>query len=96
MITYDDLSWVYIATGSLSVLGTGTMVYVYSTSHRMRKEYSSKLILIITLMDLLLTLKFLVSAVMWKFGLQSTNSSFHIIDDNWYLKAAPAAAVAAW
>lgn len=58
------------------------MVYVYSTSHRMRKEYSSKLILIITLMDLLLTLKFLVSAVMWKFGLQSTNSSFHIIDDN--------------
>ena len=83
MITYDELSIVYIATGLLSVAGTGTMVYVYSSSHRMRREYASKLIFIITLMDLLLTLKFLLSAALWRLGMRATNSSFHVFDDNW-------------
>jgi hypothetical protein len=52
---------VYLAVGSLSVLGTLAVAYVYYISPSLRRDHASTLILLITVNDFLYTLKYMVT-----------------------------------
>jgi len=86
VVSYNELSTVYLGTGALSILGAGTLIFTQLNTPRMKKDYASRMIFIITVMDLLLTLKFFVSALLWRLGQRSLDSSFHVFDDNWCVR----------
>ena len=80
--SYGGVVAVYIALGLASVLATLVVAAVSTSSARLRRDHYSSMILIITLCDLLYTLKFVVSAVAWAAGRRDSRASFHLLADN--------------
>ena len=81
VVTYAAVVPYYIATGFVSLVLTLVIVFMYACSARMRRDHASTVVTIVTVCDLLYTLKFLVSALAWRGGADDRDS-FHLFDDN--------------
>ena len=79
---YSGVVAVHISLGLASVLATLVVAAVSTSSARLRRDHYSSMILIITLCDLLYTLKYVVSAVAWAAGRRDARASFHLLADN--------------
>lgn len=68
----------YLALGVASIIGTIAVIVV---SRRVR-DHPSAIILIITVVDLLYTLKYMTGALAWLVGQRDERDSFHLINDD--------------
>ena len=75
---YEAMAPVYLTVGLLSLLST---LAVIAVSRRVR-DHPSTIILIITIVDLLYTLKYMVGALAWLCGARDERDSFHLINDD--------------
>ena len=78
----QDVAWVYLGVGSLSIIGVFAVAYVYYLSPSIQRDHASTLILIITMMDFAYTMKFMIGALAWVCGDRDTANSFHLIPDH--------------
>lgn len=84
MIQYADTVWLYIILGWLSVGSTCIIAFLHVSNKEVRGDPSSKFILLITLADLLYSLKFMISAIAFIVGNNDDThdrDSFHLVDD---------------
>ena len=79
---YARVAPVYIGVGLLSVLCTVVINAMYWLTPRLRHDHASTVINTVTTCDLLYTLKFLVSAIVWQAGARDERDSFHVVPDD--------------
>lgn len=75
---FESMAPIYLTLGLASLLGT---IAVIAVSRRVR-DHPSTIILIITVVDLLYTLKYMVGALAWLCGARDERDSFHLINDD--------------
>ncbi len=80
--TYDSIVDVHLYTGCLSFVGGFLVLGMFWWDKRLRQEQLGKMVQIITICDLLYTVKFVAGAVSWHMGLRDERDSFHIFPDN--------------
>lgn len=78
----------YIVFGMLSLLGGLAVALVLLRTPAIQRDHASRLILIITLVDVAFTLKYVVSAAAWEAGHTDPRRSFHLFADNCLSSAA--------
>lgn len=61
---YDDVVPLYVVLGALSLLSCATLIWV-CVKHKALRLHPSSIVLLITLCDLCLALKFFLGAVVW-------------------------------
>jgi 1-phosphatidylinositol-4-phosphate 5-kinase len=79
---YAQIAPFYLSVGFFSVVLTGIVTLMYMCSPRMQRDHASTVVFIVTVCDLLYSLKFLVSALAWGGGSDDDRDSFHFIPDN--------------
>ncbi|KAA0171984.1 hypothetical protein FNF28_00301 [Cafeteria roenbergensis] len=80
--TYDSIVDVHLYMGCLSFVGGFLVLGMFWWDKRLRQEQLGKMVQIITICDLLYTVKFVAGAVSWHMGLRDERDSFHIFPDN--------------
>eukprot|EP01138_Halocafeteria_seosinensis_P013084 gb/GECG01013362.1/.p1 GENE.gb/GECG01013362.1/~~gb/GECG01013362.1/.p1 ORF type:complete len:1282 (+),score=146.46 gb/GECG01013362.1/:1-3846(+) len=80
-VPFEMVAPFYLSLGILSLIGASVITWLYFTTKSLRWEHASTMIQIITVCDLLFTLKFTVSALAFELDEGDARRSFHILDD---------------
>jgi hypothetical protein len=87
-VSYGDVAGIHIGVGVLSLIGGAVILAMFEWDRRLASDQLGKMIWYMTVCDVLYTLKFFVSAVVWEVGLRNDRSSFHLIPDDCFTSAA--------
>lgn len=80
-VRFSMIAPVYLAAGFLSIVSTAVITWLYMTTPSLRNEHASTMIQIITICDLMFTLKFTTSALVYEIDSGDQRRSFHLFAD---------------
>jgi hypothetical protein len=81
-VSFDTLLLPHLLAGSLSLVGAAAVTSVFCCHRTLHRDHSSLLIQIITICDVLYTIKYTVTAIAWLAGDHAADTSFHLFADN--------------